>query len=202
MKLEYKSNDEIAQTLIQKDPKLAVVFNQTESITLTLEEDYFKALLSMIIAQQLSSRVAEVITNRVLVYFDNNPTPTNILETKDEDLRPLGLSYSKIKYLKSLAEHFYQGLIDEKSLRYLNDEAIIEQLTRIKGIGRWTAEMFLIFVMGRENVFSVLDLGLRRTVQAIYGSDLTHDEIIALSKQWEPYKSIVSHFLWHYHDNK
>ncbi|MDX9691672.1 MAG: hypothetical protein RBT45_04390 [Acholeplasmataceae bacterium] len=202
-KITYYQTSDIIHYLIQKDERLKPLFKKKDQIDVQINEDYFDSLVSTITAQQLSSKVAQVIYTRLKLLCNQEITAQKILIFTDEQLRSIGLSYQKIKYLKSLAEHVinhdvYFEHIDDKS-----DEKIIEMLTQIKGIGVWSAQMFLIFSLGREDVFSVLDLGLRNAVKKLYQNDqLTHDEINQLSLNWSPYRSVVSHFLWHAWDNE
>ena len=125
------------------------------------------------------------------------------MDASEEALRPLGLSFQKIKYLKSLADCIIQGKVDLSDLESKSDQEIIDMLIQIKGIGVWTAQMFLMFSLGREDVFSVLDLGLRNAVKNIYqNQELSHQEIEQLAENWAPYRSVVSHFLWHAWDSE
>ncbi|MCR3906398.1 MAG: DNA-3-methyladenine glycosylase [Tenericutes bacterium] len=201
--LKYSHQSKETRYLIEKDPTLQILFDRKNEIIVTIDDDYFVSLVTTIISQQLSSKVASVIYKRVLEFFDNQITPDQIMNASDENLRSLGLSFPKIKYLKSLAQCIIDQTVDLSKLEHLSNEEVIEMLTKIKGIGPWSAQMFLIFSLGREDVFSVLDLGLRNAVKIIYKNpDLTHQEIEEISKKWMPYRSIVSHYLWHAWDNE
>ena len=125
----------------------------------------------------------------------------HILETKEEDLKSIGISRPKIKYLKSLAEDVQSGSLDFDGFDQMTDEDIINMLTKVKGIGIWTAQMFLMFSMGRQDVFSSLDLGLRNALKKLLNNEnMTLLEIEAYSQKWSPYRTIVSHYLWHIWD--
>src|SRR5690606_3036206 len=132
-------------------------------------EYYFSDLCESIISQQLSTKVADVITKRVKEYLNEDLlTPESILKTETEDLRKLGISYSKISYMKSLAEHWLDGSIKYKEFDKLSNEEIISELVKVKGIGQWTAEMFLMFTLNRPDVFSAGDLGLKTAIIRAY----------------------------------
>ncbi|BCR36311.1 DNA-3-methyladenine glycosylase family protein [Mariniplasma anaerobium] len=196
--ITFKNNSKEVVFLIDKDPNLKSLFENKSEIKVKVSVDYYQSLVQTIIAQQLSTRVADIIYNRLLELLNNQIDPFNILNTSDDQLRDIGLSRPKIKYLKSLAKH-----IDDKEILFekfdsMTDEEIINQLTEVKGIGIWTAQMFLMFSMGRKDVFSTLDLGLRNALkQLLNRPEMTHKEIEAYSQKWIPYRSYVSHFLWH-----
>jgi len=198
----HKGSDEI-KYLLNKDASLHFLFAQKDEIVVNIDDNYFLSLAGIIVAQQLSSKVASVIFKRLEHLLEQNITAEKILEIKDEELRSIGLSYQKIKYLRSLAECHVQKVIDLSDLNHLSNGEIIEMLIKIKGIGVWSAQMFLMFSLGREDVFSVLDLGLRNAVKKIYNNpDLSHAEIEKISENWIPYRSVVSHYLWHAWDTK
>src|SRR3989339_740691 len=189
--LTYHKDSPITQYLIQKDPLLKDLFAKKDVIYVRVSDDYFVSLVDTIIAQQLSSKVDQVIS------------PQKIMDATEESLRPLGLSFQKIKYLKSLADCIIQGKVDLSNLESKSDQEIIDMFIQVKGIGVWTAQMFLMFSLGREDVFSVLDLGLRNAVKRIYqNQELSHQEIEQLAENWAPYRSVVSHFLWHAWDSE
>src|SRR3989339_76370 len=201
--LTYHKDSPITQYLIQKDPLLKDLFAKKDVIYVRVSDDYFVSLVDTIIAQQLSSKVAQVISKRVFAYFDEVITPQKIMDATEESLRPLGLSFQKIKYLKSLADCIIQGKVDLSNLESKSDQEIIDMFIQVKGIGVWTAQMFLMFSLGREDVFSVLDLGLRNAVKRIYqNQEFSHQEIEQLAENWAPYRSVVSHFLWHAWDSE
>lgn len=201
--LTYRNDSKIIRELIEKDPKLKELFERKEEIIVYVSDRYFESLVDTIIAQQLSSKVANVISKRVSQFFDGQITEMKLLEAKDEDLRGLGLSFQKIKYLRSLADCIHNGIVDLNNLESKSDLEIIEMLVKVKGIGVWTAQMFLMFSMGREDVFSVLDLGLRNALKKVYNDEsLTHDQMTEIASKWSPYRSVVSHYLWHAWDMK
>lgn len=202
-KVHYRCDSKEAKYLIEKDPVLLHLFSKREEIIVTIDDDYFVSLVATIVSQQLSGKAARSIFTRLSNLFDNQITADKLILTSDEDLRGVGLSFQKIKYVKSLAECYLTDIIDLNHLNEMSDDQIIEMLTKIKGIGVWSAQMFLLFSLGREDVFSVLDLGLRNAVKIIYNNqELTNTEIEEISKKWSPYRSIVSHYLWHAWDSQ
>jgi DNA-3-methyladenine glycosylase II len=196
-KIEFSIGTEAYKELIKKEPLFQRIIEQVGSISITLHDDYFQALLSAIISQQLSGKVARVIEERVEHYFKHSISPDKILLSDDEELRKLGLSYQKIKYLKSLAACITDQSIHFNNIEQLSDQEIINMLVKVKGIGVWTAQMFLIFALGRMDVFSCLDLGLRNGVKKLYqNQDLSNDQIEEISKYWSPHRTMASLYLW------
>lgn len=199
----YHPGSEAVKTLAIKDPLFGPLIASIPSIRVDIGGNDFLSLVNTIIAQQVSSTVAAVLSRRLNDAFGHPLTPDDLLASSGDDLRALGLSRQKVTYLKSLSEAITGGTIDFSRLRDLGDEDVINQLTTIKGIGRWTAEMFLIFSLGREDVFSVSDLGLRNAVKKLYQNDaLSHSQLIEISDKWRPYRSVASHYLWHIWDNQ
>ncbi len=172
---------------------------QIEAFEMIETHNYFEALCSSIVSQQLSTKVADVIWDRVIHLFpDKKVTPEHILQLTEVDLRAVGLSFAKIKYVKDLASKVLSGELDLEKLPDLDNEEIIAELTKVKGIGRWTAEMFLMFTLARPNVFSHGDLGLKKAIQKIYElPDMPSEEqMLALEEKWDPYKTYASRILW------
>lgn len=167
-------------------------------------DDYFVDLVDAIVSQQLSGKAASTIFGRFRELFrDGLITPNAVLKLKDENIRGAGLSYSKIKYIKDLATKVKNTEIDLKSLDKLDDKDIVEELTKVKGIGRWTAEMFLIFTLKRPDVFSHGDLGLNNAIKKIYKlEDYSIDSVEKVVSLWSPHKSTASRILWHSLDNR
>jgi DNA-3-methyladenine glycosylase II len=166
-------------------------------------ENLFESIVSNIIGQQLSGGPAEVIEKRFRNLFSGEgfPTPQQVLAKPDSVYRECGMSWSKAKYIKNLAQAIRNGELDLKSLGDLSDEEVIIQLTKIKGIGRWTAEMILIFHLQRPDVFSLGDLGLRTAVARLYKVDRDNRKKIAkIARSWSPFRTVASRYLWHYLD--
>lgn len=160
--------------------------------------DPFVDLCESIISQQLSVKASDTIFQRILKLMPGSKlNPENVLKTKDEKLRSAGLSYSKIKYLKDLSQKVKNKELDLNILHRLTNEEVIEQLTKVKGIGKWTAEMFLMFGLGREDIFSHGDLGLKNAIKKLYKLEVyeekTVEEIII---KWSPYKTYACRILW------
>jgi len=196
--LTYHQHSDVTSYLIGKDERLHELFKRKAEIIVHINDRYYEALVDAIIAQQLSSKVAFVISKRVYEFLKQDVTPEHILSTSDEDLRQCGLSYQKISYLKSLAQCLIEGKVSFDGIDQKTDQEVIDMLIQVKGIGVWTAQMFLIFSLGREDVFSVGDLGLRNAVKKIYQNpELSHQDIEKIAENWSPYRSVVSHFLWH-----
>ena len=167
-------------------------------------DDYFLDLVDAIVSQQLSGRVAEVIFGRFKNLFAGPKIlPESILKLKDEKIRAIGISYSKIKYIKDLAKKVDEGVLALKAMKDWEDEKIIVELTKVKGIGRWTAEMFLMFTLKREDVFSHGDLGLNNAIKKIYKlKNPTVKKVEKIVTKWSPYKSYASRILWRSLDNR
>jgi DNA-3-methyladenine glycosylase II len=169
-----------------------------QPISVVNKEEYFQALAEKIVGQQLAVRAAEVITERVRVVVGSEFTPAAVLTVPFETLRGAGLSNAKTNYVRNIAEAWTSGLISVEKLDTLDDESLIIELTKIKGVGRWTAEMFLIFTLGRTDVFSIGDYGLRKAIIKAYGLDpLTQPAVLLeLSQSWQPHRSLASRVLW------
>ncbi len=186
------------------DPALGKLMARCGPIEIALQEDLFLSIASAIVGQQLSNRVAEVLWSRLVELVGETVSPERILQLGDEALRQIGISYSKIKYLKALAMAVNNHTLELDRLHQLDDEEIIRQLTQVKGIGPWTAEMFLIFSMGRPDVFSVGDGGLQRAIKWLYGMERIpgKEELLRISNQWKPYRTIAALYLWKAIDEK
>jgi DNA-3-methyladenine glycosylase II len=169
-------------------------------------EDYYWELVDAIISQQLSVKAAHSIEERFKeLYPGALPTPNQILETQDEKLRKVGLSGAKVKYVKSLAEHIIDGSLELNKLNKLSNSEISRELTAVKGIGEWTAHMFLIFAMARLDVLAIGDLGIKAGIQKLYDFPAlpSPDQITKVAKvnNWHPYESVACWYVWHAKDN-
>ena len=167
--------------------------------------DHYAALLRAIVGQQLSTKVAAIIWGRLLERFGGRaPTPQQVLDDDPDELRAaVGLSRAKTTYLRSLAEHVLSGELDLDHVSTLSDEELITELTAVKGLGVWTAHMFLMFQLERPDVLAVGDLGVRRAVQLAYGLDElpTPARLTEIGEPWRPYRSVACRVLWHSLDN-
>lgn len=159
--------------------------------------DPFYSLSRSIVGQQISVHAAEAVWNR-LVAAVGEITPGAVCGHSEEALHACGLSRRKASYLVNLAEQFRDRALDRKSWHRLEDEHVIETLVEIKGIGRWTAEMFLIFHLLRPDVLPVTDIGIQKAIARHYnaGERLTPDELIAIAQPWRPWRSVASWYLW------
>lgn len=182
------------------DPVLATVIETITLESLRPNENYFEALVGEIISQQLSGRVADVMEARFRALFPNVkfPDPVTVLRAADEAIRATGISYSKISYIKNVARAAEEGALDKRHLEKLSDENVIALLTRIKGVGRWTTEMFLMFTLGRPDVFSYGDLGLKNAITRLYKLRKPPSSARArqISSPWRPFRTLACRYLW------
>ncbi len=182
------------------DPVIARLIGLHSLANRTGESRLFPALISSIVSQQLSSKAAATIMGRVmaLVASDGELTPERVLAVDHEALRAAGLSNAKARYVRGLAEAVLSGSLNLAPLPGMEDEAVITELSRMKGVGRWTAEMILLFSLARPDVLSTGDLGIRNAVKRLYGLNQlpSPDELIAMAEIWRPYRSIAMLLLW------
>jgi DNA-3-methyladenine glycosylase II len=186
--------------LCYADKRLAKIITETGRFSLKIKKDSFQALIEAIIYQQLNGSAANSIYNRFLTYYKNQiPTPEQIISSSDLELRiKVGLSRMKITYLKDLAAHIVDRRLNLIDLPEMQDEEILSQLTKVKGIGRWTAEMFLIFCLARKDILPVTDLGLRNAMKRTYLLEELPKptRMIEIANPWRPYRSIATWYLW------
>ena len=196
--LHYSVNDREVQHIKEKDSNLARVIQKLGFCEITLSDNCFVSLLNSIIGQQLSNNVADILSDRFFNLFNTLPTPDDILNTSDIEIRKCGIADFKINYMRNLANAIKSGSVVFDQFESMSDSEIISTLTTIKGIGAWTAEMFLMFNLGRKNVFSVSDAGLRRAICQLYKIDKKqyNTDVLRYSRKWEPYKTIACYFLW------
>lgn len=197
-----KPYSEIIKQLVQKDSilKKAIASVKTE-IKPTPSIDIYLWLLNSIASQQLSVKVVKIIWNRFLDLFpDAYPSAEEVLTFEDAKLKSVGLSNSKVKYIKNVAQFSVDNNISFEYLNEMSDEEIITYLTQIKGVGVWTVQMILMFPMDRPNVFPVDDLGIQTHMKKWYGFDLEKKELrkklIEISENWSPYKTLASKIMW------
>jgi DNA-3-methyladenine glycosylase II len=196
-----------AKHLIQHDKKLAEIIEQAGLPTFRPHKNYYQALCDSIISQQLSVKAAASIEKRFKDLFGGGefPQPEAILNKSIDELRSVGLSNAKANYIRDLAQHVIDGRLRFDKLDEKSNEEIIALLTDVKGIGEWTAHMFLMFAVGRLDVLPVGDLGIRNGVTKLYGfkDAATPQQIkeIAEKYHWHPYESVASWYIWHSLDN-
>ena len=186
--------------LSKVDPQLGILIRTIGKYSIKIRANAFQSLVESIIYQQLAGRVANVIYGRFIKYYNNvMPTPMEIISTSDIELKSkVGLSSKKIQYLKDLSTRVVEQKLDLDLLSTISDEEVINQLIQVKGIGRWTAEMFLIFCLGRPDVLPVTDLGIRKAMQKLYSiPELPKpEEMLAIAQSWRPYRTIATWYLW------
>jgi DNA-3-methyladenine glycosylase II len=191
--------------LARRDPVLGELMRRHGACGLadSQHEDPFVALMHAIIAQQLSSKAAATIERRVSALFDGAATPDALASVTDQQLRAAGMSFQKIRYLRDLCARVADGSLDLASLHDRPDEDVVAALTQVKGIGRWTAEMFLMFRLHRPDVLPVGDLGIVRAVQRVYGlrKAPSPERLRRLGEPWRPYRSVACWYLWASLDN-
>jgi DNA-3-methyladenine glycosylase II len=185
--------------LKKNDPTLAKIIDRLGPYEFHLDGDHYEALVGSIIFQQLAGAAAHAILNRFKEIYDGKiPRPRQYLDTEEKRLRASGLSPQKIRYIRDLSERIENGALNLEKLSHLPSDEVVKELDEVKGIGRWTAEMFLIFVLGRTDVLPVDDLGLRKAAQKTYRLRKlpTKEKFERLSKKWHPYCSIATLYLW------
>ena len=161
--------------------------------------EYFGNLCQEIIGQQLSGRVADVLFDRFEKLFPKRTvTPKRALALSEEILRSTGMSWSKARFIRDLAQKILDKTLPLHQLAQLTDEEVIKELTKVNGVGPWTAEMFLMFTLGREDVFSYGDLGLRKAMKKLYGfkNNPTEKQMEKIVKKWQPYRTYAARVLW------
>lgn len=194
-------------THLSKDKKLAKLIAQHEPFTLQSRKNICLRLCSSIMSQQLSTKVAKVLYKRFLELYEGvEPTPQQIVATPFEKLRGIGMSNAKTQYVLNVAQFAIDHKLDDKKLKKMSDEEIIELLTQIKGVGKWTVEMLLMFTLGREDLFSVDDYGIQMAMKKLYKLDDSNkrefkEKLLKISKKWSPYRTYACLHLWHYKDN-
>ncbi len=166
-------------------------------------EDYFHSLCHEIIGQQLAKNAASAIFDRFRKLFASEKiAPEETIQLTEETIRNVGTSWSKARSIKDLAQEVVDGTLNLKDLTRLSDSQVVRNLTKVKGIGPWTAQMFLMFTLGREDVFSYGDLGLKKAMVRLYSlnDNTTQDEIEEITKKWSPYCTYACQMLWKYSD--
>lgn len=192
-----------ANHLKASDPVLAAIIERCGPCNITYREPDFSTLVRSIVYQQLSGKAALTILNRLIAAAGGELTPANILKLSPQKMRACGLSKQKLTYIRDLAKKSKAGKIDWQALPSMSDEEVIAALTQVKGVGVWTAHMFLIFALKRENVLPVGDLGVRAAIKRAYKTRGTKKDpypkakqVEKLAQKWHPYCSIATWYLW------
>lgn len=191
---------------LSRDPKFAPILTSVKPYRPQKQRDIYFRLMRAISGQQLSVKAASTIWERFLTLFpDKYPHPTLVIALEPERMRQAGLSYQKASYLKAIAEFALRNDITYETISKLDDEEIIEYLTQIKGVGRWTVEMILMFALGRKDVFPADDLGIINAMKKLYNLRVTgralRQRCIRISQKWKPYRSYACFYLWPYKDS-
>ena len=191
--------DKKAVKFLKKDPKFAKIIMQIGDYNVKITKNRYQSLVEAIISQQLSGSAANSIIKKFRkLYKSKFPKPRDVIKTSDSKLRTTGLSKMKIIYIKELSKKIESKELNMRKISSQSDEQVIEILTDVKGIGRWTAEMFLIFSLGRLDILPVGDLGLKKGIQSMYAlKELPEKEQIEqLAESWKPYRTVATWYLW------
>jgi len=189
----------ILQHFDSKDPVMADVIRRVGPFKLSRNPNYFRVLCKAIIGQQISTQAAESISYRFQNLFDRaRPTPERVQGLPGNQLRKVGLSGQKVKYLQDLSEKFLDGSIRPHRMAHQGNEEIVQQLTAVYGIGRWTAEMFLIFSLNRLDILPVGDLGLKAGLKQLYNMRAlpTPERVRTVGKKWHPFETVGTWYTW------
>jgi DNA-3-methyladenine glycosylase II len=187
---------------LAKDKKFSRIIPGQETVTLEKRNDVHLHICASIISQQLSTKVAAVIYARFLQLFKKkNPSPKDIILIPFDQLRSIGLSNAKANYVLNVCNFFIENRLTDARLHKMQDEELIDFLTQIKGVGRWTAEMILMFTLAREDVFAVDDLGIQQAICKLYGVDPANKkdmkkQMLIISEKWRPYRTYACRYLW------
>jgi len=191
---------------LSKDEKLKKLIRQHGPMELKRQKNIYLYLCYSIMSQQLSTKVARVIRQRFIDLYESEPTAQQIIDTPFEKLRRIGLSNAKVNYVQNVARFELEKGMSHQKLSKMDNEAVIDYLTQIKGVGRWTTEMLLMFALCREDVFAPDDLGLQNAMIGLY--ELKHrkkkimlNKIVKIAEQWSPYRTYACMYLWRWKDN-
>ena len=192
---------------LSKDRKLKKLIEEHGFFQLKKQKNLCLYLCYSIMSQQLSTKVAKVIKLRFLdLYGGKEPSPQQIVDTPFEKLRGIGMSNAKVNYVQNVARFELAKGMDHKKLAKMNNEEVIEYLTQIKGVGRWTTEMLLMFALCREDIFAIDDLGIQNAMIKLYKLDNADkkklkEELLRLSNKWSPYRTYACMYMWRWKDN-
>lgn len=192
---------------LSQDKKLKTLIDAQEPCVLLKRNKVYLHLCASILSQQLSTKVAKVLHSRFLaLYKGKTPTPQQILETPATVFRSIGFSNAKASYIHNICRFFLEQKITDARLHKMTNEEVLDLLTQIKGVGKWTVEMILMFTLGREDVFAMDDLGLKNSVIKLYNIKETDKKLVRermekISLKWSPYRTYASRYLWGWKDN-
>ena len=179
---------------LRDDPDLAPVIETHGPVTLEPTDDLFERMVRSVVSQQVSTAAAASIRERL--YDAVDITPRTVLDADDETLRDAGLSRQKVDYVRNIAEAFEEQGYSVAYFEGVADDAVVAELSEIKGVGTWTAKMQLVFGLARPDVFPVEDLGIRRGMEALYSPEMSRGEMRERAEAWKPYRSYASLYLW------
>ena len=191
--------DEQVEETLRGDPVMARLIDEHGPVTVEPAEEPFRRLCVSIVNQLVSTAAAETIRERAFAVLDDEVTPERVLATDPADLRAAGLSESKVDYLRSAARAFQERDLRPAELSELSDEAVVERLTEIRGVGEWTARMYLLFVLERPDILPLGDLAVRRGIENLYaddGEELTRAEMREIAEAWRPHRSVATRYIW------
>lgn len=191
---------------LSKDKKFKKLLEGKAPFVLKQRKKVYLHLCGSIMSQQLSVKVADVIWKRFLALYDKQPSPEQIVDTPFATLRGIGLSNAKVSYIQNVARFAIEQGMEWKQLKKMTDEEVTQHLIQIKGVGRWTTEMLLMFALGREDVFAVDDLGIQNAMIKLYKLNNTdkkqfREDLLRISKKWSPYRTYACLHLWNWKDN-
>ncbi|MBC7901777.1 MAG: DNA-3-methyladenine glycosylase 2 family protein [Gemmatimonadaceae bacterium] len=195
------------QAHLFKDKKFSKLIQEQEALTIKPKKKVYLHLCGSIMSQQLSTKVADVIWKRFLALFpENEPTPEEIVNMPFATLRAIGLSNAKVGYIQNVARFAMDQGMEWRQMKKMSDEEVTNHLIQIKGVGRWTTEMLLMFALGREDVFAVDDLGIQNAMIKLYKLDSADkkslkEKMLTISKKWSPYRTYACMHLWRWKDN-
>lgn len=186
------------QATLRDDPVMAGLIERYGEISHSPADEEYRRLVVSIINQQLSSASAAAVRERVFTALDGEVSPAVVLEVSTDELRSAGLSEAKVRYLRNAAEAFMERDLTRQGLADHSDEEVLDELTSITGIGSWTARMYLMFALGREDVLPLGDLGIRNGIEDLYGEgdEMSRSEMRSVAKRWRPYRTYGCRYVW------
>lgn len=192
------------QETLRDDPVMVGLIDRHGEITHAPADDEYRRLVVSIINQQLSSASAAAVRDRVFRTLDGEVTPSTVLQVSDEELRSAGLSKAKVRYLRNAAEAFSERDYSRAGFEGHSDEEVVAELTSITGIGEWTARMYLMFALGREDVLPLGDLGIRKGIDDLYGdgAGMTRAEMRSVADRWRPYRTYGCRYVWRHYEEE
>lgn len=204
LEIRHVSPEEILSGICINDPVMRGLVERIGHLGLEAGGDYFESLVQAIVYQQISGKAADSIYKKLLGRIGSSVTPESIAELSDQDLRSAGISPQKMKYLRDLSSKVLNGELELRGIEDLGNQEIIDRLTMVKGIGTWSAQMFLIFTLGRLNVLPLNDLGFKNSLRKHYGirGKLTENKITRIARKWVPYMSAAVWILWECENTK